>query len=77
MFCSYPLSLMYSSANSPSFVTNSQAENSKTLETLAKIVFNIRKAKLFVVKEFPLARFLSDKYSFNRDNLKTFIYLML
>ena len=40
------------------FVTYIQAEKRTTLETLAKMVFSIRKAKLFIVKE--LARFLKD-----------------
>ena len=42
------------------FVTYIQAEKRTTLETLAKMVFSIRKAKLFIVKEFPFARFLKD-----------------
>ena len=47
--------------NSPSFVTYSQAEKSKTLEMQANIVFNIRETKLLVDKECPLALFLKVK----------------
>ena len=63
--------------NCPSLTTYSQAENSKILDVVAKIVFVNMNIKLSFVKEFCFARFLLDMKTESYFILSIFYFYLI